>query len=204
VDAPNVFAVRSREHAVAVPGCAIAVAGARMRLAVVVFVSGLSCKSGSIDPLDTPGDGTPAPSAQESLTISGHAAEVVDVGGGRTAYISEAIFLGSSLSAASGPVSLHVQGITAAPGSEAEIYWTTMPEPEFGPANYIGTITTVEGSPTLIPEIVLDVHDDDVDGKKYLARTTLRDMPFYSVTMVVTRGSVTVDQYTLTAPRDPH
>jgi hypothetical protein len=165
-----------------------------MRLLTLLMF--LACKEPAIDgPLDAP----PAEGVAAGLTIRGTAVETIDLPDGRKAFISEAIFLGNDISKSTGIVTLHLQGIVATPGTEAEFYWTTMPGATFDPANYIGSFATIVGSPTSFADVPLEINDFEADGKKYTARTTLSGLPYYSVTMVVKTGTITIDEYTLTA-----
>ena len=135
-----------------------------------------------------------------TLTFNGPGHET-DLGHGQKLVSYGAIFLLGSLAQATMPVYLHAEGITIEPGSEAEIYLVNPSDPTARPyrqADFIGSIATVQGSPSKLPYMTFEIHDFEADGKKYTARSTLREMAGFDLVLLVKHGSVRVERYVLT------
>jgi len=136
-------------------------------------------------------------STSPAVEVSGTPTSQSD-GEGPPALIFPPVFLGSSLSQAPGTLYLHVEGVTAEPGSEAEIFVKDPSSRGVDRANSVGSVATVEGSPSMLGTIVLEVHDFEAGGQRYTARSALRGMAGLSVAMIVKRGSVKVERFVLT------
>jgi hypothetical protein len=131
----------------------------------------------------------------------GDASSPVDIGQGRKAYRFGTIFMKNSLSKATVPVNLHMRGVTVEPNSEAEVYFADQ-QGHFIPSALIGSITGVAGGPTTFVEIVREVKDFEAAGKKYNARTELRNTAHFGLVLVVLKGRVKVDKFILSTPAD--
>jgi hypothetical protein len=109
------------------------------------------------------------------------------------------IFLLGDLRDTFGPLFLHAEGVTIAPGAEAQVYLMDNAHGT-GPETYVGAIKHDAKTPRRISFLVRDFEEGD---RKYTPRASLRATAMYGVNLVVTHGKVKVERFVLTTDPRP-
>jgi hypothetical protein len=132
------------------------------------------------------------------LVLSGSSLTEIEKKEGETIFLTETVFLGSAL-ANSPELTVRLEGLSMSQGTEADLYLGNASPTRFDRHDYLGSLATVASKPVWIHSVTRSVHDFEMAGQKFTARSSLKNNAHFSIVVVVKKGSVNVERFVLTA-----